>query len=529
MKSILPGLSRVSDQRSVYARRYIIAVTVTLATMLETLDATIVSVAVPNMMGNLGATLDEIAWVTTGYALANVIVLPISGWLGDWFGRRNYFCLSLLGFTLASVMCSLSTSVESLVVWRMLQGLAGGGLISTSQVILLESFPPLEVGIGMAIWSVGIMVGPAIGPPLGGWLTETLSWPWIFYVNLPFGLVALVLALMYVPDSRFAKKLERVDGLGLLLLAAGLGCTQALLERGERLDWFASREIVAYAVIAPVSLALLVWHELRCPHPIINMRVFTDRQFLAAAVCIMCWGFCFTYVFAFPVLMQTVHGYTAAQAGWAIMPYVIATTVGFGCVGKLMSYPRLDTRPIIAAGIGIIGLGFWYHSTLTGATSWQDLLWPEIVIGLGTAMLILPTTTLATASLRPEMVAAGNGLFNVARMVSGSFAIALFTTLLSQRYDIARGELMRQINSASEATVERLALFREFLIGHGTSLALVPRKALKLLDLEISLQAQVIAFNQTMAIFAMVVLAFLIAVPLLPIGRAGKAESGSVH
>src|SRR5262247_3024648 len=223
-----------------YRYRYIIAITVSLASVLELLDTSIVNVAIPHMMGNLGATLDQIAWVSTGYIVANVIVLPITGWLSAYFGRRRYFAGSIALFTIASFFCGNSHSLTELVFWRIVQGLGGGALLSTAQAVLYEVFPPKEYGVAMAIFGVGVMVGPTLGPTLGGWITDTFSWPWIFYINLPFGVFAFLLTLAYVRDSRYARRVDRVDWPGLALLALGVGTLQTMLERGERLDWFAS-------------------------------------------------------------------------------------------------------------------------------------------------------------------------------------------------------------------------------------------------------------------------------------------------
>src|SRR3989441_680974 len=243
-----------------YKNRYIIAVTVSLASVLELLDTSIVNVAIPHMMGNLGATLDQIAWVSTGYIVANVIVLPITGWLSAYFGRQRYFAGSIALFTLASFMCGNAGSLGALVFWRIVQGFGGGALLSTSQAILYEEFPREEYGTAMAIFGVGVMVGPTLGPTVGGWITDTYGWPWIFYINIPFGMLALALTMSYIQDSRHQERAERVDYVGLLLLAAGIGTLQTMLERGERLDWFASGQIRFLAIASVVSLIAFVRH-----------------------------------------------------------------------------------------------------------------------------------------------------------------------------------------------------------------------------------------------------------------------------
>src|SRR6478672_1711621 len=254
-----------------YAHKYIIAATVTMAAMLELIDTSIVNVAIPHMMGNLGATLDEIAWVSTSYIIANVVVIPMSGWLSAYFGRKRYFSGSILLFIAASWLCGASTSLGMLIAARVIQGIGGGALLSTSQSILYEAFPPEEVGMGMAIFGMGVMVGPTLGPTLGGWITDNYSWPWIFYINVPLGIIAAVLTWRSVPEPAHLIRRTRVDWLGLALLIVGIGALQILLERGESKDWFESREIVVEAVAAALGLVAFVWHELRAAEPIVNL------------------------------------------------------------------------------------------------------------------------------------------------------------------------------------------------------------------------------------------------------------------
>src|SRR5262245_17232390 len=270
--SLRPALPRVAADDP-YANRYLIAITVTLAAIMELIDTSIVNVAIPHMMGTLGATLDQIAWVSTGYIVANVIVLPITGWLSAYFGRRRYFAGSIALFTVASFFCGNSHTLSDLAFWRLVPGVGGGALLSTAQAVLYEVFPREEYGNAMAIFGMGVMVGPTLGPTFGGWITDALSWPWIFYINIPFGMLAFALTLSYLQDSRFARRVEHVDWLGLGLLALGIGALQTMLERGERFDWFASRQIVALAATSVISLVWLVFHELRTEHPVIDLRI----------------------------------------------------------------------------------------------------------------------------------------------------------------------------------------------------------------------------------------------------------------
>src|SRR4029077_7506369 len=275
-----------------YKYRYIIAVTVSLASVLELLDTSIVNVAIPHMMGNLGATLDEIAWVSTGYIVANVIILPITGWLSAYFGRRRYFAGSIALFVLSSFFCGNAHSLAALVFWRIIQGLGGGALLSTSQAILYEEFPREEYGTAMAIFGVGVMVGPTLGPTLGGYITDAFGWPWIFYINIPIGMLALALSLSFVNDSRYQQKAEQVDYIGLLLLALGIGTLQTMLERGERLDRFQSQQVITLALVSAVSLVSLIWHELTTKDPVVDLSILRSRQLAVGVVFGMVLGVC---------------------------------------------------------------------------------------------------------------------------------------------------------------------------------------------------------------------------------------------
>src|SRR6266699_640623 len=313
--AVLPAgaLSGVDDR---YKYRYLIAITVSLASVLELLDTSIVNVAIPHMMGNLGATLDQIAWVSTGYIVANVIVLPITGWLSAYFGRRRYFAASITLFTIASFFCGNAHSLETLVFWRIVQGLGGGALLSTSQAILYEEFPRSEYGTAMAIFGVGVMVGPTLGPTLGGYITDAFGWPWIFYINIPFGMLALALTLSFINDSRYQEKAEKVDFLGLALLAVGIGTLQTMLERGERLDWFDSREVITYGLVSAVSLIAFVWHELTTEHPVVDLRILQSRQLSVGVVFGGVLGIClYATVFVLPVYLQNLQNFTAEQTG----------------------------------------------------------------------------------------------------------------------------------------------------------------------------------------------------------------------
>src|SRR5436305_4089549 len=273
------------------ANKWLITVTVILASVIELIDTSIVNVALPQMMGNLGATLDQIAWVVTGYVVANVIVIPMTGWFASVFGRRNYFTGSLILFTIASFFCGHATGLWELVIFRFIQGAGGGAMLSTSQSILVETFPPEELGMANGLFGLGVVVGPTVGPTLGGWITDSYSWRWIFYVNLPIGILAALLALAFIPESGDTRKVTQVDWAGIALLVAGIGSLQIVLERGESEDWFAASYIIVLTVVAVLCLAAFIWRELTTEHPIVDLRVLKDRSLAVGTFFTFIMGF----------------------------------------------------------------------------------------------------------------------------------------------------------------------------------------------------------------------------------------------
>ncbi len=524
MKPILPGLQRTLSDAEIHASRYIIAVTVTLASVMELLDTSIVNVAIPHMMGALGATLDEIAWVSTGYVVANVIVLPISGWLSNWFGRRNYFAASIMLFTLSSFMCGNATSLEGLVFWRIVQGLGGGGLISTAQATLYEVFPKKEAGNSMAIFGLGIMVGPMLGPTVGGYLTDAISWPWIFYINIPFGALALLLALTFVPDSKFARRAEAVDYIGLLLLAVGIGCLQTMLERGEKLDWFDSHEIVVYSIVSVFALVAFVQHELRHDHPIVDLRILADGQFSISLV----FGFLlgatlYSTVFIFPVYLQTLLGWTAWQTGLMILPSAVASGMTMAVMGRITGGTRLDLRVFVLIGACIFAFAMWQHGHFTTQSGWDDFFWPMILRGVGLGMVFIPLNNLALGNLNPAKMGEGSGLYNLMRQLGGSVGIAASATLFVQLQERNRGELLGHISIYSDAAVLRLAQLKALVLAHGTPETLAQAKALLLLNGQVLRQASMLSFERLFLYYG---IAMLVALPLLLLMRRTRFARG---
>ena len=494
-----------------YRYRYLIAVTVSLASVLELLDTSIVNVAIPHMMGNLGATLDQVAWVSTGYIVANVIVLPITGWLSGYFGRRRYFAGSIALFTLASFMCGNAGSLGSLVFWRIVQGLGGGALLSTSQAVLYEEFPREEYGTAMAIFGVGVMVGPTLGPTVGGWITDMYGWPWIFYINIPFGMFALALTLSFINDSAHQERVSRVDWLGLALLAVGIGSLQTMLERGERLDWFASGEVRLLGIASATALIAFIWHELRAAHPIVDLRILKSRQLAVGVLFGLILGVClYATVFVLPVYLQNIQHFTANQTGLVILPGAIASAVTMGFMGRLQG--RIDGRLSIAAGVMIFAVSMWQHAHFTTQSGFHDFFWPLIFRGIGLGLIFVPLTNLALADLPMSKIPNGTGLFNLMRQLGGSIGIALSATLLQRFTAIHRADLAANVTPYAEATRERIAAITQALVARGDLPAVAQTKAIGFLNGIVTREAMMLSFEQLFLLFG---IAFVLSLPLL--------------
>ena len=506
-----------------YRYRYLIAITVSLASVLELLDTSIVNVAIPHMMGNLGATLDQIAWVSTGYIVANVIVLPITGWLSAFFGRRQYFAGSIALFTLASFFCGNSHSLEALVFWRIVQGLGGGALLSTSQAILYEEFPREEYGTAMAIFGVGVMVGPTLGPTLGGYITDAAGWPWIFYINIPFGLLAFALTLTFIHDSLHQVRAERVDYVGLALLALGIGTLQTMLERGERLDWFESRQVTTLALLSAISLIAFIWHELVTEHPIVDLRIMKSRQLTLGVLFGSTLGIClYATIFVLPVYLQAVQGFTAEQTGFVILPGALASAFTMAFMGRLQG--RFDGRYSILVGVGLFVLSMWKHAHFTTDSGMSDFFWPLVFRGVGLGLIFVPLTNLTLADLPLNKIHNGTGLFNLMRQLGGSVGIALSATLLQRFTAIHRSDLIASVTPYAAAAQQRMWQIQAALVARGTPPGLAQSKALKLLDAAVGKQALMLSFEQLFLLFGG---AFMLSLPLLLFMHQAKGGPGS--
>jgi DHA2 family multidrug resistance protein len=513
----------VSEERRGAQHKYIIAFAVVLAALMQVIDSSIVNVALPDMMGNLGASLDEIAWVSTGYILASVIVIPLTGFLGDLFGRKRYFVGSIVLFTMSSFFCGASHSLGALIMWRIIQGVGGGALMTVSQAVLFESFPVEEAGMAMALFGLGVMVGPTVGPTLGGWLTDNHGWPWIFYINIPFGVLAALMIGAYVHDPAHQKRPSRIDYMGIALLIVSVGSLQFVLEHGEREDWFASHFIATLTVIGVVGLAVLIWRELTTDHPAIDFRVLRHRQMWVGTLLGVVMGIgLYAMSFTLPVFLQGNLHMTAEQTGIVLLPGAIATALSMLLAGRLSN--RIDARLVITVGVLIFAAAAWKLSLITGQSGASDFFWPLILRGVGLGLMFVPLTTITLAELSPRELPQGTGLYNFFRQLGGSFGIAGISTLIIRYTAENRANLVQHVSLSDPTTVARLQMLTHGFMSRSVDYWTAQRRALALIDGQIMQQASVIAYSRVYVLSALII---LLLIPLLLLVRRTRGAAGA--
>jgi len=505
------------------ARKWIITITVIMASLIELIDTSIVNVALPQMMGNLGATLDEVAWVVTAYVVANVIVIPMTSWFSSVFGRRNYFAGSIILFTIASFFCGHATNIWELVIFRFVQGAGGGALLSTSQSILVETFPPEELGLANGLFGLGVVVGPTIGPTLGGWITDNYSWPWSFYVNIPIGIVAALLTFSYIRDSQHARERGSVDWLGIGLLVVGIGSLQIVLERGERDDWFSATYIVVLAAVALIGIVAFIWRELTAEHPVVDLRVFKDRSLAVGTVFTFILGFgLYSSVFIFPVFAQSLLGFTAMQTGLILLPGGVATAIMMPVVGKILQRRLIPPQLMNAIGFVSFFLFTYLLSKSTLASGRPDFFWPLIFRGIGLGFLFVPLTTLALSGLRGKDIAQGAGMTNMMRQLGGSFGIALVATYIQKRSWVHRQTLLTHVTPYDAPLQERLHAIVGGLMAKGSTLVEAQRQAYGAIEGLVQRQTFLLTY---MDAFRITGIFFLCCIPLLLFFKRGKGAT----
>ncbi len=515
--------------------RWIILLGLITAAIMEVLDTTIINVALPQMAGNLGATQQEISWVSTGYILSNVVVLPMTAFFTERIGRRRYLVASIIIFILASVFSGTSSSLTELVVWRIIQGAGGAALLSTAQATLRQIFPREQQGMVQAIFLLGIIVAPTLGPTLGGWITDNYSWSWCFFINVPIGIIAAFLVSTFLKDPPDqTRKRGEVDWLGITLLTVGIGSLQWVLEEGNSKDWFSDQWILRFAILSGVCLVVMVWWELssRNKHPVVNFRVLKNRELAASIFLFVALGFgLYGGVFIFPLFTQSLLHFTPTETGLALMPGGIATAFTAVICGLLLNGPRpkVDPRVLIALGVALFVVSMWDLGHLTTDAGEADVRLALIIRGAGLGFLFTPINNVAYASLRPSEAQQASGLINLSRQLGGSFGIAILATYVTVHTQIHRVDLLANVYPGNPLVDQRLKMLAANLVTHGYGPDAAQRGALAILDQETMRQASMLSYNDAWMLLLLTFVCVAPAIFLLRKSRGRGAAPAEAH
>lgn len=510
--------------------KWLVTVSIAFGSLMATIDSSIVNVALPNIRGELGASIQEITWISTAYMIAMVLVMPLTGFLGGFFGQKRVYLASMVIFVAASALCGTARSLPALIFYRVLQGLGGGALQPTQQAILRQTFPPAEQGMAMALFSMVIMVGPAIGPVLGGYITDNYAWPWIFFINLPVGIIGIMMTAQNVhePDdvraaNRARAKVARkhLDVAGIVFMVIGIGALQYLFEEGPQDDWFDSVHIQIAAFTAAVALAAFVIRELTATAPVVNLRLFKDATFASATVvAFLMFGMLMGSMFLLPVFAQESLHYTATMSGWMLMPRTLAMMAASPIVGRL--YNRVQPAFIVGFGVLLFVVGSYQLSHITLETSASAMMWPLIVTGVAFACLFVPLTTAALSHVPRHQMADAAGLNSFVRQVGGSIGLTVFATLFTNFALEARANLATHATVLRPEVTARLAELRAELIAHGVDPTAAPALAGRALGGAMMRQAMVLSFER---VFLLQGALFLLVLPVLYFLRVRRAAA----
>lgn len=503
-------------------RRVIITITAVMCALLEIVDTTIVNVALTNMRGSLGATLTDVAWVITAYAIANVIVIPMTSWLSQQFGRRNYFAVSIIIFTTASFLCGNASNIWELVAFRFLQGLGGGALLVTAQTIITESYPAAKRGMAQAIYGMGVIVGPTLGPPLGGYIIDHASWPFIFYINIPLGIIATVLTLTFVRSPKYGEKLKahQVDWWGILFLIAFIGSLQFVLEHGQQDDWFNDNTIIGLSVLSVFGLLAFIWRQLTYQFPIVNLNVLKDSNLRIGILMSFIMGFgLYGSTLVIPIYTQSILGWTATDAGLLLIPGSITTAIMMPFIGKMIQ-KGVPQGYMVAGGFFIFFLfTFWMHNVMTPDTGVEHFYWPLILRGIGLGLLFVPVTTLSLSTLKGKNIGEGAAFTGMMRQLGGSFGIAIITTYITRLTQKHRVDLVPHLDGSRLEVQQRLSALQRTFMSKGFSSNEALKKAYQVLDFSVIKQSTVMSY---MDIFMYLGLLFLCCIPIILLIKRGQ-------
>jgi MFS transporter, DHA2 family, multidrug resistance protein len=506
--------------------KWIIALTVMLPTLIEIIDTSVVNVSLDHIRGSLSAGLDESTWVITSYLVSNAIIIPITGWLSRFIGRKRYLILSISVFTASSFMCGSAWSLQSLVFFRVLQGMGGGALQPLSQAILLETFPSRQRGMAMAIFGIGVMFGPIIGPLMGGWITDTWSWHWIFFINVPIGFISILMVVLFIFDPPYIERMKmKIDYWGLFLLAIGLGCLQIVLDRGQREDWFSSPAIIYLSFIALSCLILFVVVELFSENPVVNLRAFKHLSFSTGNI-IMFFVFfsLFGSIVLLPVYLQTLMGYTSFLAGLALGPGGISTMLAMPIAGVLVN--KINPKAVLAFGVVVAAYSVHLMSQFNLFADFNAVLWPRVLLGVGMGFLFIPLTTMTMSGMKKEEMGNATAIFNLLRNLGGSFGVAFITTILARRAQFHQARLVDHLSLIDRNVQLAVPQISELLRQRGFPSPLLAKGSLGVIQGELLRQASMLSFNDAFYLLSIMMAVVLLFVPLMRKGQEDVSASG---
>jgi len=509
---------------------WIIAIAVTLATFMEVLDTSIANVALPHIAGGLSAGQDESTWVLTSYLVSNAIVLPLSGWLSSIVGRKRFYMGCVALFTVSSFLCGFAPNLPALIIFRILQGIGGGGLQPSEQAILADTFPPAKRGMAFAVYGIAVVMAPAIGPTLGGWITDNYTWRWIFFINIPVGILSLMLTSRLIQDPPYLRRRKlsetRIDYIGLGFVALGLGTLQIVLDKGQRDDWFESHFILGLAIVSAVSLIFVIGWEWQHKDPIIDLHLFRERTFAVSNLLMFMLGFALLgSTLLLPLFLQTLLGYTAQLAGMALSPGGFAIMVLMPIVGWLLS--RYDARFLLLFGLSMLSFSLFHMTNFTLGIDFKTAVLARVYQAVGLAFLFVPINTAAYSYLPREKNNAASGLMNLARNIGGSVGISFVTTMLDRRTQKHLSDLMSHLTAANAQFQAMLRGIAQQLTAHGASSADAQKQAYAVVQNMVQRQATVLAYIDNFYVLGFVILAM---VPMVFLMKKTKSSGGmAVH
>ena len=494
------------------AERWTIAFTVVFGAFMAVMDTSVVNVSMPHMMGSFGSDLSAITWVATSYSIAEIIMVTMSGWWSALLGRKNFYLASFALFTVGSILCGTAVTFPQMIFYRVIQGIGGGALIPVSQAILRETFPPRQQGMAMALYGMGVVVAPALGPICGGWLTDMWGWPWIFYINVPVCAVGMLLTMKFVHDPPYLRRgIESVDWLGIGLLSVCLTGLQVVLERGQEEQWFDSSLILYWTFATLLSLGLLIYWELRCKEPVVNLRVLKDRNLVLGSVMGLIFGVSlFGTTFILPQFMQQILGYPAFESGLAMAPRALALVVFMPLVG--WAYQKVGAKALVLLGIFIIVWSYYDLMQLSVQAGFLNLISPLVIMGVGMPFMFVPLSTVSLSSVDKSMVTDASSVYTLARRVGGNIGYSLVAVLLDRGITLHRIHLTDHISALSPITQDTLATMAQALKATGASAAQATSLAMGLLEKTVLRQATMLAYNDIAFTFGCL---FFLLVPMV--------------